>query len=101
MFDREKTVRELEDMVANIRSQRGMRLESLVQDISARREQDLHVLGKAITLLKEGHMLDNLRYKAPSDQSEGCELCDDATAGRDRVMIYRKGRPVANVPLDP
>ena len=53
MLDRKKTIRELEDMVASIRSQRGMALESLIRDVHARREQDLHVLGKAITLLKE------------------------------------------------
>ena len=32
--------------------------------------------------------------------TQGCELCDDADASRDRVMIYKKGRLVANVPLE-
>ena len=54
IFDREKTVQELKDMVTQIREDRERDLYRLVQGISARREHDLHVLGKAITLLEEG-----------------------------------------------
>lgn len=51
MFDQERTIQELKDMVAQIRQDRDRDLYRMVQGISARREHDLHVLGKAITLL--------------------------------------------------
>ena len=53
MFDREKTINELREMVTNLRAQREQDLSTIVQVISRRRENDLHVLGKAITLLEQ------------------------------------------------